>query len=118
MHIMNTYRKVTLAGTFVLFFTLLTLSAATLFALDFETARTKGLVGEVDSGYVAIPPGAGTEAQQLVATVNQQRLGVYTEIAAKNGITLEATGQRTFEKRFPDFPAGTWVQMKGTWSKK
>jgi len=50
--------------------------------------------------------------------VNKQRLAVYSEIAAKNGISVEVTGQRTFEKRYPSFPAGTWVKIKGVWSKK
>jgi len=50
--------------------------------------------------------------------VNQQRREAYAGIAAKNGITLEVAGQRTFEKRYPGFPAGTWVQMQGKWSKK
>lgn len=107
-----------LVKTFVLFITMLMLFSASAFAIDLETARAKGLVGEVDNGYLAIPPGAGADAKQLVDTVNQQRKTVYIDIAAKNGITVEATGQRTFEKRFPDFPAGTWVQMKGIWSKK
>lgn len=97
---------------------LLATSLTTAFALDLETARAKGLIGEVDNGYIAIPPGASAEAKELVAAVNQQRKGVYTEIAARNGISVEATGQRTFEKRYPEFPAGTWVQMKGTWLKK
>lgn len=116
---MKAHHLSALSRTFVLFIAMLTLSAATAFAIDLETAKAKGLIGEVDNGYIAIPPGvASTEVQQLVSTVNQQRKTVYTEIAAKNGITLEATGQRTFEKRYPDMPAGTWVQMKGAWSKK
>lgn len=118
MHMIKTYRLATLAKTFVLFFTILAASAASAFALDLETARAKGLVGEVDNGYIAIPPGAGTEAQQLVETVNKQRQTVYSEIATKNGISVEVTGQRTFEKRYPDFPAGTWVKIKDAWSKK
>jgi uncharacterized protein YdbL (DUF1318 family) len=115
---LKTYRLATLAKTFVLFFTLFAASAASAFALDLETARSKGLIGEVDDGYIAIPPGKGTEAQQLVENVNQERRAVYTDIAKKNGISVEATGQRTFEKRYPGFPAGTWVKIKGAWSQK
>jgi hypothetical protein len=118
MHMFKTYRLVTLAKTFVLFLTLFAASAASAFALDLETARAKGLIGEVDDGYIAIPPGKGAEAQQLVETVNQERRAVYIDIAKKNGISVEVTGQRTFEKRYPAFPAGTWVKIKGTWSQK
>jgi hypothetical protein len=93
-------------------------TAVAAFALDLETARSKGLIGEVDNGYIAIPPGVGDEAKQLVGGVNQERKAAYTDIATKNGITIEAAGLRTFEKRYPGFPAGTWVQMQGKWSKK
>jgi len=48
MHMFKTYRLATLAKTFVLFLTLFAASAASAFALDLETARAKGLVGEVD----------------------------------------------------------------------
>jgi uncharacterized protein len=114
----KTYRLVTLAKTFVLFLTIFAASAVSAFALDLETARTKGLIGEVDDGYIAIPPGKSAEAQKLVETVNLERRAVYADIAQKNGISVEVTGQRTFEKRYPGFPAGTWVKIKGAWSQK
>ncbi|MBN1928874.1 MAG: YdbL family protein [Chlorobiaceae bacterium] len=118
MQMMTTNRFATLAKTFVFLFALMAASVAPLFALDLDTARAKGLIGEVDDGYIAIPPEAGNEAAALVDEVNVQRRAVYIQIAEKNGISVEATGQRTFEKRYPDFPTGTWVKMKGTWLKK
>lgn len=114
----RTYHIATLVRTFVLFLTLIATSAVSALALDFDTARSKGLVGEVDNGYIAIPPGAGNEGAGLVSVVNKQRQAVYEQIAEKNGISVEATGQRTFQKRYPDFPAGTWVKMNGSWSRK
>ncbi|HHE32290.1 MAG TPA: DUF1318 domain-containing protein [Chlorobaculum parvum] len=118
MQIKNTYRTSTLAKAFALFITLLLATTASGFALDLQTALTKGLVGEVDNGYIAIPPKASSEATGLVDVVNQQRHNVYAQIAEKNGISIEAIGQRTFQKRYPDFPAGTWVKIKGEWSQK
>lgn len=118
MQMNNTYRKATLAKTFVLFLTLLFASTASALALDLDTALKQGLAGEVDNGYIAIPPNAGSEAAQLVDSVNKQRLEVYKGIAEKNGISVEATGQLTFQKRYPNFPAGTWVKIKGAWSQK
>lgn len=112
------YRATSLIRTFAVLLALLAASTTAAFSLDLETARSGGLVGEVDSGFIAIPPGAGAEAQTLVATVNQERRAAYTEIASKNSISIEVAGQRTFEKRFPGFPAGTWVQIQGKWSKK
>lgn len=87
-------------------------------ALDLATARTRGLVGEVDNGYLAVPPGASTEAQDLINTVNQERRAAYASLASKNGVTAEVSGQLTFEKRYPSFPAGTWVKIQGKWIKK
>jgi len=118
MQMNKAYRRVSLAKTFVLFVTLLFSTTASAFALDFDTALTKGLVGEVDNGYIAIPPKAGNEAAELVGEVNAKRRVVYKEIAEKNGISIEATGQRTFQKRYPDFPTGTWVKIQGAWSQK
>lgn len=118
MRVFTLHKRAAFFRSLFIVCTLLVTTLTTAFALDLETARAKGLIGEVDNGYIAIPPGAGIEARELVTTVNQQRKSVYTDIAAKNGITIEATGQRTFEKRYPEFPAGTWVQMKGTWLKK
>jgi uncharacterized protein YdbL (DUF1318 family) len=112
------FRTASLMKSFVLLLAMLAATASAALAIDLETARSRGLVGEADNGYIAIPPGAGTEARPLVGTVNQERRAVYAEIAEKNGITLDAAGQRTFEKRYPAFPAGTWVQIQGKWSKK
>ena len=88
------------------------------FGLDLATARSRGLVGEVDTGYLAIPPGATLEAKELVESVNKERHAAYVSLAAKNGVTAEVSGQLTFEKRYPSFPAGTWVKIQGKWIKK
>jgi hypothetical protein len=111
-------RATTFLRTVALLFALLMATTVSAFALDLETARSSGLIGEVDSGYIAIPPGAGAEAQPLVGTVNQERRAAYAEIAAKNGISIDLAGQRTFEKRYPAFPVGTWVRIQGKWSRK
>ncbi|NTU92251.1 MAG: YdbL family protein [Chlorobiaceae bacterium] len=112
------YRAGSFFRTSALLLAFIASSTAAAFALDLETARAKGLVGEVDNGYIAIPPGAGNDAQALIGTVNQERRAAYSDIATKNGITVDVAGKRTFEKRYPGFPAGTWVQMQGKWSKK
>lgn len=113
-----TLRATSFFRIITLLIALVTATTMSAFAIDLETARSKGLVGEVDNGYIAIPPGAGTDAQPLVGTVNQERRAAYADIAAKNGISVEVAGQRTFEKRYPGFPTGTWVQLQGKWSRK
>lgn len=87
-------------------------------ALDLETARAKGAVGEMDNGFLAIPPGAGNEAQALVSTVNNQRRAEYAKVAAQNNITPEVVGSMMFEKIYKRLPSGVWVQVQGKWTKK
>ncbi|WP_294343727.1 YdbL family protein [Prosthecochloris sp.] len=104
--------------TFVLFVTLLLSFSPGLFAIDLQSALSRGLAGEVDNGYLAIPPGATNEAQPLVKSVNNQRRAAYASLATKNGVTPEIAGQVTFEKRYPEFPVGTWVKIQGRWTQK
>lgn len=104
--------------TFVLFMALLLSFSPGLLAIDLQTALSKGLAGEVDNGYLAIPPGASSEAQQLVSSVNTQRRTAYASLAEKNGVSPEIAGQATFEKRYPQFPVGTWVKIQERWMQK
>lgn len=101
-----------------LFITLMLSFTPGLLAIDLETALSKGLAGEVDSGYLAIPPGATKEAQPLVNSVNGERRTVYSSLAKKNGVSPEIAGKAMFEKRYPEFPAGTWVKIQGRWMQK
>lgn len=87
-------------------------------ALDLHTARSEGLAGETDSGLLAIPPDAANDAQPLIITVNAQRTAEYTRIATRNGISMDVVGAMMFEKIYPTLPAGTWVRINGSWSKK
>ncbi|HWR00782.1 MAG TPA: YdbL family protein [Chlorobaculum sp.] len=88
------------------------------YAIDLKSARAKGNVGEVDNGYLAVPPGAGPEGQELVVTINAQRKAEYANVAAENKITPDAVGRMMFEKIYLRLPSGTWVQMQGKWMKK
>ncbi|KUL21285.1 YdbL family protein [Chlorobium limicola] len=92
--------------------------AAPAFAIDLETARSQGLAGEVDNGLLAVPPGAGNDAQGLIAAINNQRRAEYAKIAAQNNLSLDVVGTMMFEKIYTRLPAGTWVQVKGQWKKK
>jgi len=87
-------------------------------ALDLDTARAKGLAGEVDNGLLAPPPGASNEAAPVIAAINNQRRAEYAKIAAQNNLGLEVVGTMMFEKIYPRLPAGTWVQIQGSWKQK
>jgi uncharacterized protein len=88
------------------------------FALDLETARSKGLAGEVDNGLLAIPPGATAEAQEMITTINNSRRAEYAKVAAKNNLTLDVVGSMMYQKIYSRLPAGTWIQVQGKWIKK
>jgi uncharacterized protein len=57
-------------------------------ALDLESAREQGLVGEKSSGYVGLVVSGNTEAAALVVNINQQRKLHYQEIANKQNTAL------------------------------
>ncbi|MEI7694366.1 MAG: YdbL family protein [Chlorobium sp.] len=88
------------------------------FALDLETARSSGLAGEVDNGLLAAPPGASSAAKDLINSTNNARRAEYARIAAQNNLSLEAVGTLASQKIFAKIPAGTWIQVQGTWKKK
>ncbi len=93
-------------------------TVSTAFALDLETARKSGLAGEVDNGLLAIPPGAPTDAQELITSINNSRRAEYAKVAAQNNLTLEAVGTMMSQKIYARIPAGTWVEVNGKWIKK
>ena len=88
------------------------------FAIDLDTARAKGLAGEVDNGLLAIPPGAAADAQDMITTINNSRRAEYAGVAAKNNLTLDVVGGMMFQKIYSRLPAGTWIQVQGKWAKK
>lgn len=100
-------------GTFILSL-LLALPA---FAMGLGEAKSKGLVGETSSGYLAaVKPSADINA--LVKDINGKRKAQYKKIAAKNDISLEAVEVRAGQKAIGKTPAGQYVDTGGGWRKK
>lgn len=61
-------------------------------ALDLQTARNQGLVGELNDGYVkALQP--NSDLQTLVADVNAKRQAEYRRISAANGQPIEVVAK-------------------------
>lgn len=102
-----------------LFITLL-LSAvlvAPAYALDIDTAKDNGWVGERYTGYLGVvQPKAGVKA--LVDDINQKRQQRYKELANKNGISLQEVekiaGKKVIEKTRP----GHLIDLGNGWLKK
>jgi uncharacterized protein YdbL (DUF1318 family) len=91
--------------------------AAPAFALDLGEAKSKGLVGETNSGYLAaVKP--SNDVNSLVRDINGQRKAHYEKIAKKNKISLEAVEVRAGKKAIGKTPSGQYVNTGGGWKKK
>ena len=87
------------------------------FALDLGAAKSGGLVGETNSGYLAAVKPSG-EVDNLVASINSKRKAHYQQIAKQNGISLQAVEVRAGQKAMKKTPAGEYINSGGGWKKK
>ena len=93
------------------------LMAVPALALDLGEAKSKGLVGETSSGYLAAVKASG-DVNALVNDINTKRKAHYQKIAKKNNISLEAVEVRAGQKAIGKTPAGQYVDSGGGWQKK
>lgn len=87
-------------------------------ALDLQSAKSQGLVGETPSGYLAPVKGGNAEAAQLVQSINAQRKAHYQNIANRNKTPLQSVEQLAGKKAIEKSPAGNFVLINGQWKKK
>jgi uncharacterized protein YdbL (DUF1318 family) len=99
-------------------FIALLLCAQTVFALDLQTAKAQGLVGETPAGYLAAVQNGNSEVVQLVQSINAQRKQYYQEIAQRNNTPLQAVEQLAGKKAIEKTPAGQFIRVNGAWLKK
>lgn len=93
--------------------------AAAAHAVDLDSAKRGGLVGETAEGYVAlVNPAAPPEVRALVDDVNARRRAEYQRIAADNGITLDQVETLAARKAIEKTAAGGWVRIDGVWRQK
>jgi hypothetical protein len=87
-------------------------------ALDLRTAKSQGMVGEMSNGYLGVIKSSG-EVQALVKQVNDARRKHYTEIAKRNGTSLEVVELLAGKKAIEMTPAGQYVKPgSGGWVRK
>lgn len=88
-------------------------------ALELESARAQGLVGEQTDGFVGLVKGEGSdEARRLVADVNARRRAHYEQIAREQGTPVAAVAALAGQKLIERMPAGTWIGDNGRWYQK
>ncbi len=110
---MSRLMKVILAG----FLTLATLTAV---AMDLNTAKSRGFVGEQQNGYLGlVDRSAPADAKNLMREVNDQRRANYQSIARSNGIDLKSVESLAGQKAINKTARGHYIQApNGQWVKK
>lgn len=112
---MKTSVKHFIAGLFSL--TLLVALPAS--AISLKEAQTKGLVGEANSGYIAVVQESSPEVDALVAEVNAKRKREYASIAKRNNIDISQVAARAAEKLEARLSKGEFYQDNlGRWKQK
>jgi hypothetical protein len=98
----------------------LTLLLQNAWAVDLNSAKAQGLVGEANSGYLAaVKRPVNGEVQALIADVNAKRKTKFQSTAQKNGLTLAQVSNRFYELAVQKTAAGNYYQDKGgRWVKK
>jgi uncharacterized protein YdbL (DUF1318 family) len=98
--------------------TLTLLASAPAFAIDLQSARANGSVGETTQGYIAaVKPSAEVDA--LVAEVNAKRGQEYRKISAANGQSVQVVGTIAAEQIIKNLSPGSLYQAAdGSWKKR
>ncbi|MFV8782091.1 YdbL family protein [Microbulbifer sp. SA54] len=88
-------------------------------AVTLKEAQTQGIVGEANSGYVAVVQQGTPEVERLVAEVNAKRQKEYAAIAKRNNIDISQVAARAAEKLEARLPKGEYYQDNlGRWKQK
>ncbi|OIN16172.1 YdbL family protein [Shewanella indica] len=102
---------------------LMTLTAALLmsfcvFAIGLQDAKSQGLVGEQQNGYLGVVK-SSAEVSALVKDVNAKRRAHYEKIARQNGISVDDVAKLAGAKAIAAADKGHIVQdASGKWVRK
>lgn len=89
-----------------------------LFAMDLQQAKSQGLLGEQQNGYLGLVKD-NAEARAVMDEVNAKRRAHYEKIAAKNKIATSDVAKLAAEKAIKAADKGHFIQdPSGKWVKK
>ena len=81
--------------------------------------KADGTIGENNSGYLQVVPGAAAKMQDVISAENKDRKMVYEAIAKQQGTTAELVGKRRAIQIAEKAVPGEWLQDEsGKWYKK
>ena len=84
-----------------------------------DAAKAAGTVGEQADGYLGIVSGADAATTAAVNDINAGRRTVYSQTAAKSGVSPDAAGQATGAQLIAKTPSGEYIKpLGGSWTKK
>lgn len=87
-------------------------------ALSLNEARSKGLVGELPSGYIGAIDKSSSEAKSLVIEINAKRKEKYKQISAETKQNTSTVEKLAAEKIYKKARSGTFFKKGGSWVKK
>lgn len=89
-------------------------------AIDLETAKSRGLVGEANNGYLAaVEMPVSGEVRALIQDVNAKRRAEFERTAASTGASLEQVALRFYQLAVQRTEPGNFYQdTSGRWTKK
>ena len=83
-------------------------------AIDICDAKSQGLVGEANTGYIAaVQTPASAEVRALIADVNGKRKASFQSTAQKTGTSLAQVANRFYELAVQKTASGNYHQDKG-----
>ena len=92
--------------------------SSSVWAIDLQSAKNQGLVGETLSGYLAVVRNTA-DAHAIVAEVNKARKAHYQSIAKRNATSLQVVEVLAGKKAIEKAASGHYVQSaSGNWVKK
>ena len=89
-------------------------------AIDLQSAKAQGLVGEQPNGYLGSVKGSASgEIKALINEINAARKKEYQAIAKRNNTELNVVEALAGKKAIERTPAGQYVKLpSGQWAKK
>jgi uncharacterized protein YdbL (DUF1318 family) len=99
---------------------LLLLVSTQSFALTMDQAKTQGLIGETNSGYLAsVKANPSAAVAAVIRSINQKRKAAFTSKAAKAGVSVSVMAKRVAQRLYQKAAPGNYLQTSaGKWYKK
>ena len=99
---------------------LLAMAFQSAWAIDIDTAKDQGLVGEANTGYLAaVETPASADVQALIREVNMKRKAKFEETADKTDASLVQVQARFYQLAVRHTAPGRYYQDdNGRWVKK